>query len=39
MNNDTIVLTKKQEEEISKCEIIDKCKKKKRLRIQSLVTI
>ncbi|MGU8907509.1 protein rep, partial [Clostridium perfringens] len=29
MNNDTIVLTKKQEEEISKCEIIDKCKEKK----------
>ncbi|MGG5463374.1 protein rep [Clostridium sp. B9] len=29
MNNDTIILTKKQEEEISKCEIIDKCKEKK----------
>ncbi|XZN11419.1 hypothetical protein ACSW9M_18080 (plasmid) [Clostridium perfringens] len=29
MNNDTIILTEKQEEKISKCKIIEKCKEKK----------
>ncbi|XZI27644.1 hypothetical protein ACSXEY_16310 (plasmid) [Clostridium perfringens] len=38
INNNTIVLSEKQEEKISKCKIIENVKKK-RLKIQSLVTI